>query len=245
MKCIHEKKYTVGPSDCDHTTRMSIPAAFDVFMDIASEHAESLGIGAGFMMETGMFWLTTKTRVHFYSAPSVMKGVMLATWPHRPRGIQTIRDYRMTTASGRVLAEGKTQWAVLNTVTGALVKIDDVFPKDLDLVEETVLDQPFSRISEDVSDCEEFASYKVRSIDIDLGNHMNNVAYVRALFGAFSSKELDELRINDCEVCYKKSCYEGDNLRFFRRSNGSGYDVIVKGRGDDTVILARLTNQEA
>lgn len=245
MKCRFEKKYVVGPSDCDYTSRMSMPAAFDIFMDIASEHAESLGIGAGFMMETGMFWLTARTRVHFYSAPSVMKEVLISTWPHRPRGAQTIRDYRMASASGRVLAEGKTQWAVLNTRTGSLVKVEDVFPKDLDLVEEAVLEQPFGRISEDTSDCEEFASYKVRSIDIDLGKHMNNVAYVRALFGAFSSEELIRLGINDCEVCYKRPCYEGDILKFYRRRIENGYDIIVKNSEEDIVILAGLTHSEA
>ena len=63
MKCRYEKNYTVGPSDCDHTSRMGMPATFEAFMDIASEHAESLNIGVTFMKETGLFWLTAKTRV--------------------------------------------------------------------------------------------------------------------------------------------------------------------------------------
>ena len=73
MKCRYEKNYTVGPSDCDHTSRMGMPATFEAFMDIASEHAESLNIGVTFMKETGLFWLTAKTRIRFIRRPAMMR----------------------------------------------------------------------------------------------------------------------------------------------------------------------------
>ena len=240
MKARFEMDHTVGPSDCDRRARMSIPAAFDCFMDIASIHAEKLGIGAQFMMETGMFWLTAKTRIRFLKRPGMLEDIKIATWPLRPRGVQTIRDYTMTSGDGEVLCEGKTQWAVLNTKTGGLVKIDDVFPSDLDLCEEKVLDEPFQRINEDIADCEKYASYTVRSVDIDLGGHMNNVAYVRALFGTFTSGELEELDIEDCEVTYKHSLYEGDTMTFYRRTGAEGLEIIAKNMKGETVILARL-----
>ena len=244
MKCRFDKNYTVGPSDCDHTSKMSLPAAFDIFMDMAAEHAENLGIGATFMYKEHKFWLTAKTRICFRRRPRMMEKVILSTWPLKPREIQEIRDYSITDTGGNVLALGKTQWAVLDTDTGSLIKIEELFDADWELETEKVLDEPFARISEDITDCEEAGTYVIRSVDIDLGGHMNNAAYVRALFAAFTTKELDELRINDCEVCYKKSCYEGDALKFFRRKTDSGYEVIVKGNGGETAILAKLARTE-
>ncbi len=240
MKNRYEKNYTIGPSDCDHRSVLSIPAAFDIFMDMAAEHAENLGVGTKFMMETGNFWLTAKTRIHFIKRPHMMQNVILETWPHEPRGAQDIRDYRIKSVSGDVLVEGKTQWAVLNTKTGSLVKVGDIFPEGFTQYEETMLPEPFARISENVADCEEYASYKVRSVDIDLGGHMNNVAYVRALFGTFTSKELDALDIKDCEICYKQSCYEGDVLKYYKRVLDDGMEVIVLNEDSRAVILAKL-----
>ncbi len=244
MKCKYEKDYIIRTSDCDHSAVMGIPQTFDLFMDMASIHAESLGIGMRFMNETAMFWLTAKTRVRFLKKPHMLQNVRVNTWPNKPRGVQTIRNYTITTPEGEVMAEGKTQWTVLNTKTGSLVRIDDVFPSGLDLLEDCVIDEPFTRMDEDIKGLEAYETYKVRSVDIDLGGHMNNVAYVRALFGTFSSKELDEMKISDCEVCYKHPCYEGDILIFYRKNKPDGTEIIVKNREGATVILAKLRSRE-
>ena len=114
--------------------------------------------------------------------------------------------------------------------------MEELFPEDFEFAEEKVLDDPFLRVRDDVSDCEEFGSYTVRSVDIDLGGHMNNSAYVRALFGAFSTAELDAMKIKDCEVSFKKTCYEGDVLRFFKRTTDKGTEVVVKNNSETAII---------
>lgn len=240
MKCRFDKPYRIGPSDCDHTARLSIPAAFDLFMDMAAEHAEDLGIGASFMMKNNKFWLTAKTRVKFLRRPFMMENVMLSTWPLMPRGVQEIRDYSISSADGKVIAFGKTQWAVLDTKTGSLVKIQDLFDEEWELETDAVLDEPFARVSEDVTDCEEIGTYKVRSNDIDLGGHMNNVAYVRALMNAFGTAELDAMKISDMEICYKNSCFEGDILTFYRRNTDGGIETVVKRADGSTAVLAKM-----
>lgn len=244
MKNRYEKNYTIGPSDCDHTSRMGMPAAFEAFMDIASEHAELLNIGVTFMKETGLFWLTAKTRVHIYKSPRMEQKIVIETWPLKPRGIQEIRDYRIRSESGEVFAEGKTQWAMLDTKSGELIRMEDLFPGEFEFAEEKVLDEPFMRVKDDISDCEEIGSYTVRSVDIDLGGHMNNSAYVRALFGVFSTRELNAMKISDCEVSFKKTCYEGDVLRFFKRTTDGGTEVVVKNKNNETAILAVFRKQD-
>ena len=129
---------------------------------------------------------------------------------------------------------------MLDTDTGSLVKVGELFNDEWELETEAVLDEPFSRISEDTADCEEIGSYAIRSVDIDLGGHMNNVAYVRALFGVFSSEELDKMNITDCEICYKNSCYERDVLTFCRRDTEEGIEIVAKNNEGSTAILAKL-----
>ena len=129
---------------------------------------------------------------------------------------------------------------MLDTEKGSLVKIDEVFSDDWELETETVLDEPFARVKEDTSDCEEAGKYEIRSIDIDLGGHMNNAAYVRALFSIFTTSELDAIKITDCEICYKHSCYEGDTLTFYKRQRDNAIEMIGKTGDGETAILAVL-----
>lgn len=240
MKCRMSKETIIGPGVCDHSSRLGIPDTFSIFMDLAAEHAESLGIGTTFMMKEKKFWLTAKTRVSFIRRPDLMEKVVLNTWPLSPRGIQEIRDYSITDTDGNVLALGKTQWAVLDMKTGSLIKIEDIFDEEWELDDFAVLSEPFARINDDISYYEEAGKYEIRSIDIDLGGHMNNAAYVRALFSIFTTGELDKMNISDCEICYKNSCYEGDVLTFYKKDNEGCIDIVALNREGKTAILARL-----
>ena len=135
---------------------------------------------------------------------------------------------------------GKTEWVVIDSDTKAIQKLESVYPEDLVFCEEAGDTEEFERIR-DFKDGEPFGEYKVRCIDIDYGLHMNNVAYVRAIEGLFTSKEWDEADFTDFQIDYKKSCFEGDTLYFTRKQeNGATY---LRGALADgtTIVLCKLS----
>ena len=212
MNNIFYKDYVITPGMCDYSARLGLADTFSIFQDIASEHAGELGIGANLLPERGLFWLTVKTKIHFIKRPAMMSRAVAKTWPKEADGLRCWRDYLLVDEAGEVLAEGKTEWAILNHRTGRPIKCGEVYPEGLQLLEDDVITEGFARIEPDFSGCEKLGEYKVRSVDIDLGGHMNNVAYLRSLFGLFSSRELKEMNITEVEVYFKKSCFEGETL---------------------------------
>ena len=233
-----EISWRIPASACDHHARLSIPDTFAAFMDIATVHAEMLGVGADAMAARSLFWLTVRTRVRFLSRPKMGEEVLLETWPEKPARLRCNRCYRLRRGE-EILALGKTEWAIMDMNTGTLHPAGDVFPADLDFREEPILPEPFLRIPDTFSDAP-FASYTVRSVDIDLGQHMNNVAYVRSMLGAFSNRELEELKIREVELSYRSSCYEGDKLLWQRRLTEEGLQLRAALEDGKTVILASM-----
>ena len=61
MENYYQKSLVITPSLSDASGHLSIPSVFSLFMDIASEHAETLNIGFREMSERSLFWLTVKT----------------------------------------------------------------------------------------------------------------------------------------------------------------------------------------
>ena len=238
MKCEYSRSLTVLPSMCDASGRLGVPDTFALFMDIATEHAEQLGIGMNGLMKQGLFWLTARTRVRFHRHPAMVETVTARTWPEKPERSRCNRDYVLE-ANGEILAEGKTEWMIMNLKTGRLYPTDSVFPEDLELLEDRVLPGPFMRMSDDFTDLDDFGSYTVRSTDIDLGGHMNNAAYVRAIAGAFSASAWQEMDIHEMEVAFRAQCYEGSVLRIQRRAGEAGTEVRLSCDGK-TVVLARI-----
>lgn len=218
MTGVYKKQITIAPSLCDFSGRMSVPDIFSIFMDIATDHANSLGIGYGELAKKDLYWITVKTRVKINKRPFMNSSAELSTWPEHPGRLQCIRDYKLT-AGGEIFAVGKTEWAVINLKTGKLFPAAELYPKDLEICKEEVLPEPFRR-PEHGFDGEIFGEYVVKSTDLDIGGHMNNVAYVRAFAGLFSSSEWGALDPSDIEVTFKAQCFEGDKLVFKKRQDG-------------------------
>lgn len=110
----YEMRRQIGPSICDASGKLSHAEAFGLFMDIASFHAEQIGVGLGAMAQKDLFWLTVKTQVNFIRRPRMLQNVTLETWPEQPDKMRGNRSYIMRCGEDTVLT-GKTEWAVIST----------------------------------------------------------------------------------------------------------------------------------
>lgn len=239
MKSVFSKDLTVLTSACDDRGILSVPAVFALFMDAATEHADRLGVGFPVLAARDLFWLTVKTRIRFFRRPAMMEHVTVTTWPEAPGKLRCDRDYRLT-AGEEILAEGKTEWAVWEVKTGRLHPAADVFPPDLVSDRPPVWDDPFARIDEDFSRAEDLGEYTVRSTDVDLGGHMNNAAYVRALAGAFSCKAWNALQIREMDVVFRHPCFEGERLGIRMRRTDAETDLAMVRCDGAIALLARI-----
>lgn len=239
MKNKLEKKLLVLPSQCDETARLRVPALFEIFMDLASEHAPMMGMGAPALAERGLFWLTVKTRVRVHARPEMLTQMHAETWPEKPGRLRCNRYYRLTNEQG-LLAEGKTEWAILHVESGRVMPTAQVYERSLEHLEETLLEEPFTRIREDFSDAEVLERYRVRSTDIDLGQHMNNAAYPRALFGAISTAEWKERPVREMDVIFRSPSYEGEVLTICRRNTPDGMELAMLHEDGRAAAVARV-----
>ena len=182
-----KKEIIIPPSICDYSGKLGIYGCFSLFCDAASEHGHILGVGNREMREQGFFWLAVQSCVRFHSLPSMNESATLSPWPGIPARAYTNRYYSLE-KDGTLLVEGKTKWAVFDFNKNRLAPLNSEFFTRLTPEEKTLCDGDFARISEDFSNSQKFAEYRVRSSDIDVSGHFNNVAYIRAIEGMFSSK---------------------------------------------------------
>ena len=237
MENRRTKTLVILPSLCDSSARLGIPDTFALFMDAATEHACALGCGLDVLAPRGLFWLTVRTRVRFFRRPAMLERVRVSTWPETPDRLRANRDYTLE-ADGELLAAGKTEWTVLDQTAGRLHPLGDVFPAGVDFPDEAVWDEPFTRLRDEA--LPELARRPVRSVDIDLGAHMNNVAYLRSLAGAFSCADWQGMEIRELEIAFRSPCHEGDTLSWQMREDGDA--LLLRAAKDDgtTTVLARI-----
>lgn len=168
----------------------------------------------------------------------MLQGVSLQTYPEKPDKMHGNRSYILS-SKGDTLMVGKTEWAVIDTKTHKLVPLQGIYPAELCFDNESSCMEPFARIPDHFEGIEPYAEYRVRSTDIDVGGHMNNTAYARAVMGTFSVAELKSMNINRMDIIFRSSCYEGERLDFRRKQTETGLDIRVS-RGEETVLLVRI-----
>lgn len=232
------KKWVITPGMCDYSGCLGIADIFTLFMDMASEHAEHIGLGGEAMLARGLFWITVKTKIHILKQPHMMREVVASTWPDKPAKRLCDRYYLLEDESGHV-AEGRTEWAVMNIRKGMLENISELYPDELVPDDAPVCADPVRRISRDFDGCEILGTYNVRSTDIDMGGHMNNAAYVYAVMSFFPISEQKKMHITDMEVSFVSQCFEGDTLTAFIRRSDTEYEIGLK-REDGTLALLVL-----
>lgn len=224
--CKYTRAVRILPSMCDRMERLRIVDALDLFEDTATLHAENFEIGPSGMDKRNYFWVITKIRIHVNRLPDMMDSVELNTWIQKSERVRCERDFSFVIGDEQLIY-GRSIWAIISRDTKKLVHMDEVYPKlDFNILPPD--DRPFAKIDKNFDDAEGIGEYKVRSSDIDLGGHLNNVNYVRAMLGCFTCDELEELNISELELSFISQTYEGETLRFkCRRVGEKGADGRV------------------
>lgn len=118
------------------------------------------------------------------------------------------------------------------------------FPEDFPFVEREGITEAPARFRDDLLPEELVQRHTVRSTDIDMGHHMNNVAYVRLLLDCFPASVLADGKIGSMEVHYAAPCLEGEELSVFCRREGSICRMAVRKPDGKTAVLAAVRFHE-
>ena len=219
---IFTKKSIVSMSQCDRNSKMREVDMFSSFLDSATEHGKLMGVAAPDLAKFNLFWVITKNKFRFYRKPMLLQEFTLKTWPKKPELIRSNRFCQLVDDNG-VFAEAKSEWVMLDKTTFKVAKHSVAYPSDLIHSEETILDEPWLKVNSDFTDYDFEYSYLVNSQDIDLSQHMNNIAYLRAMFSVISSDKINSLSIFEMEVHYLRQCFEGDNLSIRFKNTKDGF----------------------
>ena len=237
--CRYSRDLIILPSMCNADSLLSIPAAFDMFQDTATLHADHFDIAPAGMHRRNYFWIISKTIMHISAMPSMMDHVEARTWIQPSDRAKCERDFSIV-KDGESLLTVRSIWAVVSHETGRIVPMAGLYPDDI-VFDEPAPEMDFSRIGKDFTDAETVGEYTIRAVDIDLGGHMNNVNYIRAMLGCFASDDIKAMNISDIEVQYITQSYEGETLTFRRRYDDNGGTVIGAIKKDGkAAFLARL-----
>ena len=207
------------------------------FQDVASRHAMFLGIDDFSLLEKdNAMWVITKTKVKINKLPLWNDDVSIRTWPMGADGVRCNRCYQII-KDNEILINGITEWVIIDATTRSLRKVETTsYPNDIDWITEKSIEEKFRRFKDDFTENDVVYKRLIRSGDIDVTHHTNNVTYITMLLDTFSVKELENMSLKEIEVSYINESFEGETLSIYRKKREDGTYFSIK-KNDGKVVL--------
>ena len=151
---------------------------FNILQEVASEHADSLGIGYQACCDTGVAWVAASYRVYINRLPKIEEKIFIETWIADCLVVTSQRCYRIKDAEGNILIEGLTNWALIDVKTlrpVAIAKSLKINPDEIDGEKLAFSGEKIRLVPPEKIDCE--SHFMSRFDEMDTNHHINNAIY--------------------------------------------------------------------
>lgn len=231
---IYRKQQIIGGSLVGADAKLSYMGLFSVVEDAISEGMGMLRLdGVTVMRDYNAFWVFTKNKIKIFGSVDWGETVTVENFVSSVSSAKMVLDTAIKKSDGSIVAYSACEMCLLDIATGRIRRTSSVGIGENFEVEQSLCEICFDKI-EDL-DLPQADAVKVRSTNIDLCKHCNNVEYMRFLFNTYNVAQLTNLCAKEVEVCYMAQSFEGDELTVHKKSLPDR-EILSVRRNGSTVI---------
>ncbi len=202
--------YFLTPGECNPQQRMPLTLLINRLIEVATLHANQVGIGYAFLVREHQTWVLSRVAVEMTRYPGVNENYSISTWISSISRLFSERDFEICGCNGEVIGHARTVWAVIDTRSRQVGDISRIsWIKELIPPRECPVEKP-SRlrpvpIPEDDKEVPagfRETRYRFQYTDIDFNRHVNSSRYIELLLNQWSLAFHDANRLTRFEIAY-------------------------------------------
>lgn len=214
MKQIYSWTATVDAGDANAEQELALTSLFSKIIDLATEHANSIGIGNPHMGNPQLGWILSRITIEAIRYPKAYEQFAFSTWIEKWNRHFSVRAFELSDAEGRPIVYARTIWMVMNRETRQIHPLTHLSLPEGIIPEKSVpiplqakhrIILPLNATSDDktaLTATEPSAFYTFRYSDIDFYRHVNTVRYVSLLLNRFPLKLFDRAFVRRFEISF-------------------------------------------
>ncbi len=241
MEKIFTQIYFLTPAECNPERRMPITLLINRLIEVATLHANQLGIGYDNLIDRQGTWVLSRVAVEMLRYPEVNEHYEIRTWVSSINRLFSERDFEILDVDGHTIGWARTVWAVLNVETRAVSDISH-----MQWIETMIPDKecPVEKPRR-LRNLREFtaAPYTFTYCDLDFNRHVNSSRYIELLLNQWSLDFHDHNRLSRFEIAYIHEAYydETVEVRLCNEANDEAPTTLAElVDGEKTLCRALL-----
>ena len=223
MNKTFEDSYRLRAADFDRWSNLRPASVMDLFQDIAGRHANELGVGMNALFEKKIAWVIVKLRFRILKPCRMYDSVRVRTWPLPPDRIGYRREYLISNADGEAVAEGSSEWVLMDFESRRIVPGGNIYPLT-EYCMDTAFPERFPRTRSFDADgpcCSIIPPWS----DFDVNGHVNNTKYANYVLDTIVPDENEHISALSME--YHREVLPGEELNILTCREGS--TVLARG----------------
>lgn len=227
---MYVKDFYIHTYEVDKNGRLLVTSLLNFFQDVMVHNVDSFGASSDYHLEKELFWVLIDYEIDIYELPKGKTYVSCGTSPYSFKRFYGYRIWEMRDKSGKLLAEAKAKFLLLDINTKEIVTPDQEL---IDIFKDVWKEQialPISKNKPLKTEVIYTSTDTVKNTYIDIYKHMNNVYYLKLAYNTIPHNLLDDNFIKKIRITFKKECVINDELLIEGRNlENNLYFEIKKG----------------
>lgn len=222
----------------DSTAALSALGVLQIVQDGVTEMMGRLNIdGVTVKKKYNALWAFTKNKTEiFKSIPWSDDLITVTSFISVITRATICVDVSVRDNGGDLCAYSRIEMCPLDISTMRIRKVESVGGTNEITAEPPENEITFSRLED--AEYEKIDTVTVRSTNIDMSQHTNNVEYMRFIFNTYPTERIKKTPIRSVEIKYINQTYENDVLDIYKSASESADMFLIKSAGKDVLKCA-------
>ena len=206
-----KREFLVKPSESNANRELPLTLLAAQLIDIATDHANELGIGFIKLEPKGLGWVLSRMSIEMSRWPKTGESYFISTWVENWNGHFSQRCFSVEDASGKLIGYARTVWVIID-----LVSHESVGTAGLTLPDGFVTGEgcPIDKFYRHRSfNPDSVVDYKFKYTDLDFYRHVNTVRYISLLLNQFTLEEFDTHLLSRFDIAFHHEAKYGDTVQ--------------------------------
>lgn len=229
-------RYMLTAGECDPEGRMPLPMLAERLIEVATEHANLLGIGYAALITKNIGWVLSRLAIEMTRFPGINEEYVITSWIEAYNRHFSERNFVITDGSGNPMGYARTVWVAMNYESRTMADLSSFDPEHFPTAD---LPCPMARtprlaVPGDGAETEE---YTFRYRDLDVNRHVNTVRYIDLILNHWPLEFFDCMMPVRLDVLFHNECHFGERvaLRVAEGSAGENICEIIRPDGKKAV----------
>ena len=204
--------YSLTAGECNPQAVMPATLLASRIIEVATFHANHLGVGYARLREYGMVWVLSRVSIEMRRWPSVNEDYTIRTWIEDFNRHFSERNFEIATEDGEVLGYVRSIWMAID-VNGR--RSSDI--SMLESLRDVISDRPcpiekmprLGALNGEIS----VNNYTFRYCDCDFNRHVNTVRYMELLLNQWDMDFYDAHQIARYDIAFMRESHFGKQVQ--------------------------------